>query len=395
MGARILWASPLPPVRSGVSDYAVELLPELARHARIRVVAPPQWQPPADWVLTGIVEVVPTGTTAMPGEVTVLHLGNNPYHAWLLDRLAGERVVVVLHDPVLHHLLVQASLALGDRVTYRRWLETGHGGRGVALARAWLEGFQGRLEPFLFPARRTFLARAGVKGIVVHSAWAAREVARDLPETPVAQVGLAVADPGPVEADGLRMRLGLEAATVAVMHLGFMTPAKGLNVVLAGLAAARSCGVDARLVLVGEGGLPAGLRGVVADLGLARAIHETGWVSNDEVRTLPAAADLGVVLRTPSAGETSAAAGRFLACSTPVAVGGLRQFLEIPEAAAPRLTPGSAAAADLARIIASVPSGRRDGGWARRRLAARAAYETRHLPGPAAARLAEFVASVA
>jgi len=391
--AGILWASPLPPVRSGVSDYAVELLPELARHARVRVIAPPQWQPPPSWALAGTVEVVPTDARALPGEITMLHLGNNPYHSWLLERLAGDRVVVVLHDPVLHHLLVQASLALGDRVTYRRWLEAAHGVHGGMLARAWLEGFQGHLEPFLFPARRAFLA--GVMGIVVHSAWAAGEVARDLPDTPVAHIGLAVADPGPVETDGLRDRLGLDSRTVAVMHLGFMTPAKGLNVILAGLAAARRCGIDAGLVLVGEGGLPAGFRGVVADLGLAEAIHETGWVTGDEVRIVPAAADLGVVLRTPSAGETSAAAGRFLACGTPVAVGGLRQFLEIPEAAAPRLTPGPAAAADLARVIAAVASGRRDGSWARRRLAARAAYESRHRPEKAAAALAEFVRSLA
>ncbi len=393
MAAGILWASPLPPVRSGVSDYAVELLPELARHARIRVVSPPQWQPPPDWALTGVVEVVPTDARPLPDEVTVLHLGNNPYHAWLLERLTSDRVVAVLHDAVLHHLLVQVSLALGDRATYRSWLESAYGERGGTLARAWLEGFQGHLDPFLFPARRVFLA--GVRGVVVHSAWAAREVARDLPDTPVAHIGLAVADPGPIDPGALRARLGLDPDTVALMHLGFMTPAKGLNVILTGLAAARRCGVDASLVLVGENGLPGELRKDVAALGLAESIRETGWVTDHEVRRLPAAADLGVVLRTPSAGETSAAAGRFLACGTPVAVGGLRQFLEIPEAAAPRLTPGPAAAADLARVLASVASSRRDGSWALRRLAARAAYEARHRPDEAAAGLAEFVQRVA
>jgi len=37
---RILWASPLPPVRSGVADYAVELIPALSQLAEIRVVSP-------------------------------------------------------------------------------------------------------------------------------------------------------------------------------------------------------------------------------------------------------------------------------------------------------------------------------------------------------------------
>jgi len=393
MAAGILWASPLPPVRSGVSDYAVELLPELARFTRVRVVAPPQWHAPQDWPLAGLVEVVPTDAVPLSDEITVLHLGNNPYHSWLLERLSGDRVVVVLHDPVLHHLLVQASLALGDRATYRRWLENAHGEAGAALARAWLEGFQGRLDPFLFPARRAFLT--GVKGIVVHSAWAAAQVAADLPDTPVAHIGLAVADPGPVDHAESRTRLGLAPESVVMMHLGFITPAKGLEVVLAGFAAARRGGIDARLVLVGEGGVPDELRGVVGALGLDGAIQSTGWVTDEEVRRLPAAADVGVVLRTPSAGETSAAAARFLACGTPVAVGGRRQFLEIPEPAAPRLTPGPGAAADLARTIAEAACGRRDGSWQRRRLAARRAYEARHLPEAAADALAAFVGSIA
>ena len=41
MTVRVLWASPLPPVRSGVSDYAMELLPHLAESCRVRVVLPP------------------------------------------------------------------------------------------------------------------------------------------------------------------------------------------------------------------------------------------------------------------------------------------------------------------------------------------------------------------
>jgi hypothetical protein len=116
----------------------------------------------------------------------------------------------------------------------------------------------------------------------------------------------------------------------------------------------------------------------------------TGWTDPSLFGNLPAAADLGVVLRTPSAGETSAAAVRFLACGVPVAVGGARQFLEWPELAAPRLTPGPSAAADLVRILACV------GGdaWDERRRAARAAYESNHRPEDAARRMIDFIESL-
>jgi glycosyltransferase involved in cell wall biosynthesis len=57
-----------------------------------------------------------------------------------------------------------------------------------------------------------------------------------------------------------------------------------------------------------------------------------------------------VLVRRPSAGESSAAALRFLACGTPVAVSALPQFLELPAAVAPRLTPGCEAA-EMARLL--------------------------------------------
>ncbi len=168
------------------------------------------------------------------------------------------------------------------------------------------------------------------------------------------------------------------------MHLGFLTPAKGLRQVLGAVAAAHSMGVPVELVLVGEGAMASELTGAVQSLGLERAVRSTGWVDSESVRSLPAAADLGVVLRTPSAGETSAAAVRFLACGTPVAVAGLRQFLEWPEPAAPRVTPGPSAAAELTRVLGQATGP----GWEQRRQAAREAYLSRHRPESAAAAMA-------
>jgi hypothetical protein len=107
-------------------------------------------------------------------------------------------------------------------------------------------------------------------------------------------------------------------------------------------------------------------------------------VSAEDFAPLPGAADLGVALRDPSAGETSAAAIRFFACGTPVAVTGIRQFLEWPPEAAPRVTPGPSACADLVRLLVEAVDRER---WSARRRAARAAYEAGHLPSVAARQL--------
>ncbi len=384
---KILWASPLPPVRSGVSDYAVELLEALGSRAQVRVVEPPGWQRPDDWPLAGRVEIVPTDVEAAPDEVLLVHLGNNLHHLWLLERLGRPRTAVVLHDFVLHHLMVEAAASNNDPGTLAERLREAHGEAGAALVSAREIGFAGRRDPFLFPAWQPFAARAAA--VIVHSRWAQDAVRREAPGLAVGRIGLPVADPGEIDRVEIRSRLGLEDRDFALMHLGFLTPEKGLSAILGGLAAAVRAGVAARLVLVGEGTVGTDLIRAASAAGIADRVVATGWIGSDEFPSVPAAADLGVVLRTPSAGETSAAAIRFLACGTPVAVGGGRQFLELPETAAPRLTPGPSAPAELARLLAVAAEGGE--AWALRREAAREAYVAEHTPEHAADQLLTFL----
>jgi glycosyltransferase involved in cell wall biosynthesis len=385
---KILWGSPLPPTRSGVSDYAVELLGELGTRAEVRVLAPPEGVQPDVWTFGNGVEIVPTDTTPDVDELSLIHLGNNPHHAWLLDRLQGPKTVAVLHDLVLHHLLVEA--ADGDGVFLETGLHEAHGEAGTALARARQFGLTGSRDPFFFPARAAFLG--SVNGVIVHSRWAESVMVREFPDLPRARMGLAVADPGNVVRAAERGRLGIPPDEVVLMHLGFLTPEKGLEQILTGVAAAKKSEVPVRLVMVGEGRGVDDVRRAAAAVGVEGLVSTTGWVEPEAFPAIPAAADLGVVLRTPSAGETSAAAVRFMATGTPVAVSGLRQFLEWAEMAAPRLTPGPSAPAELARLLASARVGGKP--WDLRRRAARAAYEENHRPADAAQSIVRFLETI-
>jgi glycosyltransferase involved in cell wall biosynthesis len=387
---KILWGSPLPPTRSGVSDYAVELLGELGSLAKVRVLEPPGWHRPEDWSLDGTVELVPSDTEPSSAEISLIHLGNNPHHRWLLDRLGRSRTVVVMHDLVLHHLLVEATAAEGDNERFEKDLAFAHGKAGLALARARRIGLTGARDPFLFPARTPFLENA--EGVIVHSRWAQRIIAAERPQIPIAAVGLPAVDPGIVDREEQRRRLGIPADDVVLMHLGFLSPEKGLADVVTGVAAAVRAGVPARLVLVGEGGELDDLLTAAARAGIGDRVSATGWLPSGEFLRVPAAADVGVVLRTPSAGETSAAAVRFLACGTPVAIGGTKQFLEWPESAAPRITPGPPAPAEIARVLGEAAAG--GAGWEERRGAARAAYEKGHRPADTARHMIEFLATL-
>jgi len=358
----------------------------LGKLVDVRVVRPPGWNQPEDWPLDDGIALVPETTEPDAGEISLIHVGNNPHHIWLLGRLADPSPVVVLHDLVLHHLMVEAWASEGADGKIEEKLFRAHGEAGAALARARRFGLAGGREAFLYPARSLFIENA--KGVIVHSHWALDTLRCEVPDLPSARVGLPAVDPGNVDRSQERALLGCAEDETILMHLGFLTPEKGLSEILTGLAAALRAGVRARLLLVGEGRNVQEVLDAAAAVGLDGHVTATGWLPHNQFLRAPAAADIGVVLRTPSAGETSAAAVRFFACGTPVAVGGVRQFLEWPEPAAPRLTPGPSASADLARLIANAALG---DGWDERRRAARATYESNHRPSDTARDMVEFL----
>jgi glycosyltransferase involved in cell wall biosynthesis len=358
-------------------------VPELARLVPVALVEPPGLVAGVGNWASGL-ERLPADRPAPGGTVELLHLGNNPYHLWVARRLRAFGGVAVLHDTVLHHLLVEEAAADDDWARFGAELELAHGRRGAALAAARRWGLAGRRDPFLFPARQPYLRLA--RGVIVHSARAARDVAAELPALPVRRVPLAVAALPTGERAQTRHRLGVRDGELLLLHLGFLTEAKGIATVLRALLALDELGVDFRLVLVGEGSEQEATTALVERLGLAARVRFAGFAAPDELGALVAAADLGLVPRFPTAGETSAAALRFLAAGTPVVVSGYAQFLELPADAALRVAPGRAGVADLVRHVAGLAAG--DGARAAARAAARRAWEAGgHDPARAAAAL--------
>jgi glycosyltransferase involved in cell wall biosynthesis len=389
---RILWGSPLPPTHSGVADYAAELLPCLAHSAEVTLLEPPDWEPPSDAPWLAGLRRQARNEAAPPGGATLLHLGNNPYHLWVARRLRRFGGIVVLHDSVLHHLLVEEAADDGDWPRFAAELEAAHGAAGAALAAARRWGYSGPLDPFLFPAREVYLHCA--RGVIVHSENAARDVAAACPGVPLRRVPLAVAELPGTDRTTWRARLGAEPGDLLLVHLGFLTPAKGLDAVLRALAALEGLGVAVRLAVVGEGSEGATFERIVRAAGLDHRVVVWGYAAPADLGSILKAADLGLVPRYPTAGETSAAVLRFLAAGTPVAVAGYAQFLEFPADAAYRIAPGVAGVADLVRLVVRLVGDRAE--RRRRRTAARRVWERgEHAPDRAAARLLTAVEELA
>ncbi len=342
----LTWSSPLPPTRSGVADYADELLPHLAELVKITVVAPPGSEPQVGWRE----KVTWLPSHAPPPGLELLHLGNNPYHLWVAARLRQFGGVVVVHDAVLHHLLVEEAASTGDWGRFAEELSAAAGKAGKALAWARRWGFTGPLDPFLFPARPAYLRFA--RAVLVHNRNAEQVLRTELPGVPVRTVPLAVAAFDGGDGASFRKQLALAENELLAVHLGFLTPAKGLDVILRALAMLRELSVPVRLLVVGEGAEGENLAAAVRAMGLDAHVVLFGYARRAQLAHILAAADVGLVPRFPTAGETSAAVLRFLACGKPVVVCGYQQFLEFPPEVALRIRPGGEGAVELARWLA-------------------------------------------
>jgi len=312
-------------------------------------------------------------------------MGNNRYHEGVLALALSRPGVLVLHDVVLHHLLLDITLGRNTFPPYRERLTADHGWIGKAAAEAKKWHAYGTAPVFSLPAHRTLLARQ--RGVLVHSAWAEGVVREEDPGVRVRAIPMGLPLPPPADpaaAKALRDRLGLPRDAPVVGSFGFQTPIKRTEVAIAALAAP---GLErVHLLIVGQAAEVMDLEGEARRVGVADRVHVAGFLPYEEFETAIAATDLCLNLRYPTAGETSASLLRVLAVGRPAIVSDYAQFADLPAEIAVKLPLAVAREEEAAALAAALrellidPARLRAMGEA-----ARAHVAGRHAPAAAAA----------
>lgn len=339
---RVATVSPLPPQRSGIADYAAELLPPLAAHVDLELVVDDGVE-----VDPGLASAFPTHALYRLPELlrsgrvdaTLYHLGNNrDFHAAsyasLLAADPAVPAVVVLHEHVLHHLVRDVTLHAGDPGGYVEAMRWCCGRTGEALARrAVATGVP--LDPFRFPLFERAVDASSA--VIVHNRTAAERVLASRPQARVvvvpSHVSLAVLpSQSPEEA---RRTLGIAADAFVIATFGFLTEAKRLPVLLRAFARLRGelpreASERARLHVVGEVS-PHYDFARVAVPELRAGVEVTGRLALERFLLHMAACDVAVNLRHPTGGETSATLMRLFGLGKPVIVSNAGAFAEVPD----------------------------------------------------------------
>ncbi len=315
---RAAMLTPLPPAHTGVAHYASMILPALRRRMEVEAF---------DHAVDDLDAF----------DVVFYQLGNNPHHEFAYREALRRPGIAVIHDVVLHHLIVETTLARGDAAAYVEALRANHGEAGAAWAVGRIHGMHYELGNFLFPASVEVANRS--RGVIVHNEFARRWLRSLGVRTPISVV------PHPFEPVAVTPPQRRDDERVIGM-LGYLTATKRSDVVLRAFERARSRDPRLRLLVVGE---PAPNIDVAA---LARdGVTFTGYVSDAEFGGYYGAIDRLVNLRYPTAGETSGTLMRAFAAGIPVAVSDYAQFAELPDDCVAKIPFGPEEAEALANFF--------------------------------------------
>src|SRR5262245_18831280 len=251
---RIAYASPVNPAPSGISDYSEELLPALGRYAEITLYHDDRLRP-ANPQLARHLALRPISRLERdhrrrPFDAILYHLGNSPVHSAIwraLQRLPG---VVVLHEFILHHFMLQYyATELGDIERYRAEAGRRYGPDGDRIANLMMHG-RFTEAAFDFPFSEDVLACAD--GVIAHSRFVLDRVATLQPGLATAHIPMGVPLPPAVERAAARERRGLPQGAPILASFGHINPYKRLDPALRAVRSLLPDMPDLRYILVGS-----------------------------------------------------------------------------------------------------------------------------------------------
>jgi glycosyltransferase involved in cell wall biosynthesis len=354
---RLAYLSPLPPEKSGIADYSVSVVNELAQWYEIDIVAEQASIEPG--LLQGefpLRDVAWFERHAHEFDRIVYHFGNNHMHRYMFELLQRHPGVVVLHDFFLSGVVDQIERGGYRAGAFYQALYDSHG-YGALLRQ---EQTSRNDTIWAYPANKAVLDHAA--GIIVHSPYAAA-----LAEQwygPGAAEGWRVLPLPRVPLGGLeqeysraaaRERLGLAEDDFIVCTFGMMGATK-LNdeLIDAFLASPLAQDPHCRLVFVGENNVfeyGQAVDAKIAASGLAERIAITGFVTPELYASYAAAADIAVQLRSMTRGETSAAILDCLLYGAPTIINAHGAAVDLPDEVLVKL-PDQFAVSELSDALA-------------------------------------------
>ncbi len=284
-------------------------------------------------------------------DLCLYQMGNNVrYHREIYAAALQNPGLVVLHDLNLYAFHDDLFVQSGRTAAYLREMGFAYGMRGSAAGLALLDD-PGLRDDAHYPLLER-IAQLSL-GVLVHSEYARRYVGRRCPRAWVRHVNQPVTLPPTAtqSSTDAKAQLGYSADDFLLASFGYAAWTKRIDRVLPVLAELRTSYPQLRYAVVGEVVEGYDVEAQAQALGLSDIVRFTGFVTGDQYMTYLAAADVGVNLRYPTTGETSAALLSLLAAGKPALVSNVDAFVELPQTACFKIDPDEHEADQLRDLL--------------------------------------------
>jgi glycosyltransferase involved in cell wall biosynthesis len=315
--------APLPPVRSGVADYAARLLTELRKRGNV--------------------------TLHQAADVHLYHLGNNQLHRAIYQRAINNPGVAVLHDAVLQHFYLGAF----DEARYVEEYCYNYGEWERSFATELYRNRSGSaMDHRVYSRPMLKRVAAHSLSVIVHNPAAAAMVREHSPNARVIEI------PHFFENPEVGQALGLPSANFLFGVFGYLRESKRIHSILESFNALHQIRPHVRLLLAGQFASTDLERSVQPWLNHPAVIRQ-GHLHEHEFWQAANSVDCCLNLRSPAAGETSGIGIRLMGLGKPVFFTDGREIENIPESACVRVSPGLRETAELfeyMKIMVDLPN---------------------------------------
>lgn len=363
---KIAFLTPLHPQKTGIADYAEEMLPylrtSLGENFQIDLFVD-NCKPNGKDILANhqIFQIDDYEAMREEYDLTVYQMGNNLFHFKIYELSLQYPGIVILHDFAIHHMVAGYFLEYKkDDTAYFRAVEDNHGSkaRNKAYTRA-VEGNVGLWETDAIDYPMNRLVVENAMGVVVFSQFAKNRLSDYGCPTPLHRCylhcGGRVALCTQEERDAARKRLCMKngADEMVIGVFGFISPAKRPYSILTAVAhVMKKTGKKLRLIYVGEvQPVCSNLPKEIKKLGLEDRVQITGFTSSEEFLDYLDASDICISLRYPTMGETSGVLNRALSRGKPSIVTDIGTFRELSNDTVAKIGYGETEMSELEKTL--------------------------------------------
>ena len=323
---KLAYFSPLPPQKSGISEYSKELLPYLSEYYDITLIVE---QKECENLYKDIKFEIQSPNWYKENknifDRVLFHFGNSIFHIYMMEAIKEKNAVVVLHDFFLSAVYAHEELNSNKNNFWSNELYNSHGYKALQKRFSEQTDENTLLE---FPCNFDILKNA--IGVIVHSSYS-KKLFEDFYEKSNRQIWTHI--PLLREEVSKNIEIFKPKDDFIISSFGFLDNIKQNHILLEAFISSKLSKIkECKLIFVGESSNPQYLKELKVKIkkhSLEDRVTITGWTDNQTFSNYLATTNIAVQLRTKSRGETSAAVLDCMNYAIPTIVNANGSFAEL------------------------------------------------------------------